>query len=69
MIANPKVSIIIRTLNEATHLPELFELINKQSYQNFETVIVDSGSYDGTKEIAHQFSDKVLTSPSLDTSH
>ena len=60
MIANPKVSIIIRTLNEVSHLPELFELINQQSYRNYETVIVDSGSYDGTQEIARQFSDKVL---------
>ena len=61
MKTDPKVSIIIRTLNEASHLPELFKLIHQQSYQNYETVVVDSGSYDGTKEIARQFSDKLLT--------
>ncbi len=58
---NPKVSIIIRTLNEAEFLPDLFHMIQKQSYQNFETIVVDSGSLDGTQEIAKKNSDMLLT--------
>jgi len=57
---SPKISIIIRTLNEVSFLPQLFDLINKQTYKNFETIIVDSGSNDGTKKIAQTLADKFL---------
>ena len=60
MVTTPKVSIIIRTLNEAAFLPTLFDLINNQSYKNFETIVVDSGSEDDTLKIAKEFSDKLL---------
>ena len=60
MVITPKVSIIIRTLNEASYLPNLFNLINNQSYKNFEIIVVDSGSEDGTQKIAKEFSDKLL---------
>ena len=52
MVSTPKVSIIIRTLNEAAFLPSLLDLINNQSYKNFEIIIVDSGSKDDTREEA-----------------
>jgi D-arabinose 1-dehydrogenase-like Zn-dependent alcohol dehydrogenase/GT2 family glycosyltransferase len=60
MTESPKVSIIIRTLNEATFLPNLFDLINNQSYKNYEIIVVDSGSKDDTQKIAKEFSDKLL---------
>ena len=60
MVSTPKVSIIIRTLNEAAFLPSLLDLINNQSYKNFEIIIVDSGSKDDTQKIAKEFSDKLL---------
>ena len=48
------VSIVIRTLNEARYLPEIFNSITRQDLKFFEieVVIVDSGSIDGTLEIA-----------------
>lgn len=48
------VSIIIRTLNEATYLNELLQVINLQIKDDFdiEIVIIDSGSSDGTLSIA-----------------
>ncbi|SVB35229.1 uncharacterized protein METZ01_LOCUS188083, partial [marine metagenome] len=61
MNSDPKVSIIIRTLNEAAYLPGLFQMIRKQSYTNYEIVVVDSGSFDGTWDIAKQYSDKTLS--------
>ena len=60
METTPKVSIIIRTLNEAAFLPRLFDLINNQSYKNFEIIVVDSGSQDDSQKIAKEFSDKLL---------
>ena len=60
MFSNPKVSIVIRTLNEASFLPRLFKIIKNQTYKNFETIVVDSGSKDGTQDIAKKFSDKFL---------
>jgi glycosyltransferase involved in cell wall biosynthesis len=50
------VSIIIRTLNEARHLEELLESIEAQDKGNLtsEVVLVDSGSTDGTLEIAEK---------------
>jgi glycosyltransferase involved in cell wall biosynthesis len=50
------VSIVVRTLNEARHLPELLAAIESQQTAGLEVeiVIVDSGSNDGTLEIALQ---------------
>jgi len=47
-------SIIIRTLNEAKDLGKLLEGIAKQTTEGleWEVIIVDSGSTDGTLEIA-----------------
>jgi 2-desacetyl-2-hydroxyethyl bacteriochlorophyllide A dehydrogenase len=48
------VSIIVRTLNEARHLPRLFAGIRAQTFKSWEVVLVDSGSTDGTVELAAQ---------------
>lgn len=49
-----KVSFIIRTLNEATHLGSLLKSIRSQEIEGleFEIVLVDSGSTDDTLKIA-----------------
>jgi len=48
------VSIIVRTLNEARHLPALFHALEHQRKHDFdvEIILVDSGSTDGTLDIA-----------------
>lgn len=51
------VSIVIRTLNEAKHLPALLSMIRAQVMPDgtgVEVVLVDSGSTDGTVDIAEQ---------------
>ena len=55
------VSVVIRTLNEEKHLPELLESIRKQSSNDFEfeIVIVDSGSTDNTLDIAKSYSARI----------
>ena len=51
------ISIVIRTLNEEKHLPELLSSIHEQKLDdglNLEVVIIDSGSTDRTLRIAEQ---------------
>lgn len=52
-----KASIVIRTYNEARHLPELLEGIQRQQTPGLdsEVIVVDSGSTDGTLDIANRF--------------
>ena len=51
----PKVSIIIRSLNEEKHLGALLESVQQQDFQDFEIILVDSGSSDRTLDIAKKF--------------
>jgi rhamnosyltransferase len=48
---NPKASIVIRCYNEAEHIGKLLSELKRQSYRDYEVVVVDSGSDDGTLEI------------------
>ena len=48
----PETSIVIRAFNEERWLPELFESLHRQQYRDFETLVVDSGSVDRTRDIA-----------------
>lgn len=47
-------SIVIRAYNEAEHLGRLFEGIQSQTLREPEVILVDSGSRDGTLQIAEQ---------------
>ena len=49
------VSIIMATLNAEKYLKNALESIKKQSYKNYEVLIVDGGSSDDTIEIASSF--------------
>jgi glycosyltransferase involved in cell wall biosynthesis len=55
-----ETSIIIRTKNEEEWLGECLEMIFQQTYKNFEIIIVDSESSDGTLEIAKKYPVKIL---------
>jgi len=48
---SPETSIIIRAFNEERWLPEVFSAIKKQHYQDFEVLLIDSGSVDRTRDI------------------
>jgi 2-desacetyl-2-hydroxyethyl bacteriochlorophyllide A dehydrogenase len=51
----PETSIIIRTFNEVLFLRDLLEGIGAQTYQDYQIIVVDSGSFDGTVDIAREF--------------
>ena len=53
--AGPAVSIFMAVRNEQKYLADTIESILKQSYTDFELVIVDDGSTDKTLEIAKSF--------------
>jgi len=56
-------SIVIRTLNEAQHLDDLLVMIGAQQTNGLdvEVVLIDSGSTDGTVEIAERHGCRVTT--------
>lgn len=49
-----RVSIVIRALNEAAHLPTLYEMLRRQTLQPHEIILVDSGSSDDTVAISER---------------
>lgn len=51
----PRASIVIRCYNEAEHIGKLLHGIDEQSVDDHEIVLVDSGSTDGTLDIARRF--------------
>jgi glycosyltransferase involved in cell wall biosynthesis len=54
-------SIIVPTLNSGKFLPTLLKSIKKQKYREYEVLVVDNGSTDGTKKIANDFKAKFIT--------
>ena len=63
------VSIIMPTYNCAKFIGETLESIKKQSYENWELIIVDDCSMDNTEEIVQKYScvDKRIRYVCLDT--
>ena len=53
----PLISIIIPTYNRANLLPKAIQSILEQTYQNWELIIIDNYSDDGTKEVVDSFRD------------
>src|SRR5687767_9877323 len=54
----PKVSIILPTYNRAEFIGETIDCILHQTYGNWELIIVDDGSDDGTEQVINKFQDK-----------
>lgn len=49
---NPKVSIIIPCFNSESTLEETLQSVLRQNYKNWEAIIVNDGSTDGTEDIS-----------------
>ena len=57
------ISIIIPTLNEGRTIGDLLQSLERQSWNNFEVIIVDGGSKDSTIKIAREYGVKVIVEP------
>lgn len=53
-----KVSVVTPFFNEAGHLPECIESVLGQSHADFEYILVDNHSCDGSSEIAREYERK-----------
>lgn len=51
----PKISVITPSFNSAKYLSEAIESVLSQNYPNFEHIIVDGGSTDGTLDILKKY--------------
>jgi glycosyltransferase involved in cell wall biosynthesis len=56
---SPFISIVTSTRNAARQLPNAIESVRQQSYSNFEWIIIDGASTDGTIELIQESGDVV----------
>jgi glycosyltransferase involved in cell wall biosynthesis len=64
-MSGPRVSVIVRCYNEREHIGRLLYGVFEQTVEDVEVLLVDSGSTDGTLEVARQYpiDDVVYISP------
>src|SRR6185437_4300713 len=59
MVKQPTVSVVIPSYNEASYIDRLLEALTKQSFKDFEVIVSDAQSKDGTKEVVASFGKKL----------
>jgi glycosyltransferase involved in cell wall biosynthesis len=58
-MANPLISVIIPTFNREHCVRQSLDSVLAQTFQDFELIVVDDGSTDGTVEILKSYGDKI----------
>ena len=54
------ISIIIPALNEENYLPKLLKNIKKQELKDYEVIVADTNSKDGTRQTAKKFKCEIV---------
>jgi glycosyltransferase involved in cell wall biosynthesis len=55
------LSIVIPALNEEKYLPRLLDSLQAQSFTDYETIVADAGSSDGTVKVAERYGCQVVS--------
>lgn len=55
----PKISVLVNNYNYAAYLPACIDSVLAQDYPNFELIVVDDGSTDGSREIIAAYGERV----------
>lgn len=55
----PKITVVMPSFNQVKFVREALNSIFSQNYPNLETIILDPGSTDGTREILREYKDKI----------
>jgi glycosyltransferase involved in cell wall biosynthesis len=55
MSKSPEVSVVIPAFNEATYIDRLLQALSRQNFKDFEVIVSDAESKDGTKEVVDSF--------------
>jgi teichuronic acid biosynthesis glycosyltransferase TuaG len=58
-MADPLVSVVTGTFNKAAYVRQTVESVLAQTFSDFEYLVVDDRSTDGTREILHAFGDRI----------
>lgn len=59
-LATEKVSVLMTVYNTAAYLDKSINSIINQTYKNFELIIIDDGSKDGSKKIINKYKNKKI---------
>jgi glycosyltransferase involved in cell wall biosynthesis len=55
----PTVSVVVPAYNEATYIDRLLDALAKQNFKDFEVIVSDAQSKDGSEEVVDSFKDKL----------
>jgi len=67
--SQPRASVIILTRNSAKTIQDVLEGVSKQKFDNFEVLVIDSSSTDGTVGIIKQYPYKIINIKPEDFGH
>jgi GT2 family glycosyltransferase len=56
---SPRVSAIVPAYNSVRYLPEAIDSVLAQTYRDFEIIVVDDGSTDGTQGVLARYGDRI----------
>lgn len=60
MRSGPKISVVIPAFNEEKYLSACLKSLEKQTFRDFEIIVVDNNSEDKTEEVAKSFGTRVI---------